>query len=51
MKGPKELKRYVAKYREELKRMHWDHLWVWRLQYNCKNRFKRDKKINTKEWE
>lgn len=36
MKGPRELKRYVAKYGRQLKAIHWDDLWVMRLQ-NEKN--------------
>jgi len=49
MKGSKELKRFVAKNREYLKAIHWDNLWVWRLQYNCKKWFKRNKQINKEE--
>lgn len=51
MKGPKDLKRYVAKNREWLKRVHWDDLYVMRLQTTCKKWFKRDKKIKKDEWE
>lgn len=32
MKGPKALKRYVAKYREHLKACHWDDLYVMKLE-------------------
>lgn len=36
MKGPRELKRIVATCRKRLKAIHWDDLWVMRLQ-NAKN--------------
>lgn len=36
MKGPRELKRIVAKCRKRLKAIRWDDLWVMRLQ-NAKN--------------
>lgn len=38
MKGPKELKRIVAKYRRHLVAIHWDDLWVIRLQNEKNNR-------------
>lgn len=38
MKGPRELKRIVAKYRKRLKAIRWDDLWVMRLQNEKNNR-------------
>lgn len=42
MKGPKELKLYVSRYRDELKRGHWDDLVIFKLE-RCKKWFNRDK--------
>lgn len=42
MKGPKELKRYVSKYKEHLKACHWDDLTVFKL-WRCKNYYNRRK--------
>lgn len=44
MKGPRELKRYVAKYRDELKAGQWDDLLIFKLE-RCKKWFKRNKQI------
>jgi hypothetical protein len=49
MKGPRELKRYIAKYRQWLKACHWDDLVIFKGE-RCKNWFKRDKKIKKDEW-
>jgi hypothetical protein len=40
VKGPRELKRYVAKYREHLRACRWDDLVVMRLEL-CKKFFSR----------
>lgn len=42
MKGPKEMKRYVAKYRDHLKACHWDDLFIFKCE-RCKNWFNRNK--------
>lgn len=42
MKGPKEMKRYVAKYREHLKACHWDDMAIFKWE-KCKNWFSRSK--------
>jgi hypothetical protein len=49
MKGPRELKRYVAKYREHLKACRWDDLLIFKME-RCKKWFKRDKKVSQDEW-
>lgn len=49
MKGPRDLKRYVAKNRELLKAWRWDDMYVMRLQATCKKWFKRRKLINKDE--
>lgn len=51
MKGPKDLKRYVAKYHNWLKACRWDDLYVLKLQATCKKWFKRNKKIGKDEWQ
>lgn len=48
MKGPKEMKRYVAKYRAHLKACHWDDLAIFKWE-RCKNWFKRNKRITKEE--
>ena len=50
MKGPKEMKRYVAKYRDHLKAIHWDDLAIFKWE-RCKKWFKRDKRIKKGDWE
>lgn len=50
MKGPKEMKRAISKYREGYKRGHWDFLEVFKWE-RCKKWFKRDKKIKKDEWQ
>lgn len=50
MKGPKALKRYVAKYRAQLKACHWDDLFIFQME-RCKNWYKRDKKADLEEFE
>ncbi|MNQ24262.1 hypothetical protein D3C85_374520 [compost metagenome] len=49
MKGPKALKRYVAKHRKHLKACHWDDLFIFQME-RCKNWYKRDKNINSEEF-
>lgn len=51
MKGSRELKRYVAKYKDHLKRCKWDDLFVMREFDTSKNWFKRKKRIDPKEFE
>lgn len=48
MKGPRELKRYVAKYRDHLRACHWDDLLVFKLA-RCKKWFRRNKQIAANE--
>jgi hypothetical protein len=36
MKGPKEYKRYVSKYKDRLKAIHWDDLYLLLVVPNCK---------------
>lgn len=50
MKGPRELKNYVARFRKELKAIHWDDLLIFKLQ-RCKKWFKRDKRIKKEDYE
>lgn len=50
MKGPKALKRYVAKYRAHLKACHWDDMFIFQME-RCKNWYKRNKKIDLEEFE
>lgn len=42
MKGPREMKRYVAKYRDHLKACHWDDLAIFKWE-RCKKWFDRNK--------
>jgi len=53
MKGPRELKRYIAKHRSRLKAGHWDDLRVFKLQDRCRKwRNRRTKPLrNTDEWD
>lgn len=50
MKGPRELKNYVAKHRKHLKIIHWDSLLIFKLE-RCKKWFKRNKKIKQEDYE
>lgn len=50
MKGPRELKRYVARDRSLLKEYHWDDLRIFKLD-RCKKWFKRRKRITQEEME
>ncbi len=50
MKGPRELKNYVARYRRQLKACWWDDLKIFKLE-RCKKWFKRNKKINKDDYE
>lgn len=43
MKGPRELKNYVAKYREHIVSGHWDCLKIMKCQDTCKKWYKRQK--------
>lgn len=52
MKGSREHKHYVAKYRKELRKMFWDDLYLMKLEL-CKKRFVRFKKpteYEMQEW-
>jgi hypothetical protein len=49
MKGPKELKHYVSKYRKELNKMRWDDLFIFKME-QCKKWFKRDKRIKQEDF-
>lgn len=49
MKGSRELKQYVAKYRDHLKRCHWDDMFVLKEWATNKNWFKRKKRVDHKE--
>jgi hypothetical protein len=51
MKGPRELKNYVARYRKQLKDCHWDDLMIVIKLQTCKKWFKRNKKIDRKDYE
>ncbi len=50
MKGPKEMKRYIAKHKDHLKACHWDDLAIFKWE-RCKNWFDRnsEKKALRKE--
>ena len=48
MKGPKEMKQYVARHRKHLKVVHWDDLAIFKLE-RCKNWFKRQKQLTKEE--
>lgn len=50
MKGPRQLKLYVSRYREHLKACHWDDLLVFKLE-RCKKWFKRNKRIESHEYD
>lgn len=50
MKGPKEMKRYVSKYRAHLKACHWDDLAIFKWE-RCKKWFKRNKRISADEYD
>lgn len=50
MKGPKEMKRYVAKWRKELNKIGWDDLAIFKWE-KCKKWFKREKKISKEDWQ
>lgn len=49
MKGPRELKQYVARYRDHLKSCRWDDLRLMKLETTCKKWYKRRKKPTTEE--
>lgn len=51
MKGSRELKHYVAKYRDHLKRCRWDDLFVFKELGTSKNWFKRKKRVEAKEFD
>lgn len=42
MKGPKEMKRYISKYRDHLEACHWDDLAIFKWE-RCKNWFDRNR--------
>jgi hypothetical protein len=42
MKCARDFKRYIAKYRKDLKAIHWDDLYIFKMA-TCKKRFKRHK--------
>ena len=48
MKGPKEMKRYVAKNKAHLKAIHWDDLAIFKFE-RCKKWFKRNKRVSNLE--
>jgi hypothetical protein len=48
MKGPRELKNYVARHRKHLKAIHWDSLLIFKLE-RCKKWFKRNKRVDWKD--
>lgn len=50
MKGPRELKQYVSRYRKHLKRCRWDDLVIFKLE-KCKKWFKRLKRIKKEEFD
>ena len=50
MKGPRKLKNYVARHRKHLKAIHWDSLLIFKLE-RCKKWFKRNKRVDQKEYE
>lgn len=51
MKGSRELKHYVAKCGDHLKRCKWDDMFVFKELGTSKNWFKRTKRIDPKEFE
>lgn len=48
MKGPREMKQYVARHRQHLKKVHWDDLAIFKWE-QCKNWFKRQKQLTKEE--
>jgi hypothetical protein len=50
MKGPRELKQYVSRYRKKLNKIKWDDLFIFKME-KCKKWFKRDKRIKNKDYE
>jgi len=44
MKAPREIKTYIARYRNHLKACHWDDIMVEIKLFTCKKWFKREKK-------
>lgn len=48
MKGPRELKRYVAKHHAHLKACRWDDLLIFKLT-RCKKWFQRSKRVTASE--
>lgn len=49
MKGPRELKQYIARHRDHLKHCRWDDLRLMKLQDTCKKWYKRRKKPTHEE--
>lgn len=49
MKGPRELKRFVAKHRDYLVACRWDDLLLFKLE-RCKNWYKRNKRVDLSEF-
>lgn len=50
MKGPRELKNYVARYKEHLKACRWDDLFIFKME-RCKKWFKRNKQIKAQDYD
>lgn len=50
MKGPRELKRYVAKHHEHLKRCHWDDTLIFKMD-RCKKWYNRNQTKIIHDWE
>ena len=50
MKAAREFKTYVARYKEDLKRCHWDDLMIIVKMQTCKKWYKRDKRILKGDW-
>mgnify|MGYP003610034809 CR=1 FL=1 len=48
MKGPREMKRYIARNREYLKAGFWDDLTLFKFE-RCKKWFKRNKRVSPQE--
>jgi hypothetical protein len=48
VKGPRELKLYVSRFRKELNAGHWDDLLIFKLD-KCKKWYKRDKQLYKRE--
>ena len=51
MKAPREIKRYIQRYKKQLKAMHYDDLYLIIKMWTCKKWYKRDKRIKKDEWE